>query len=539
MTYRKQAGFAVATGFLLLVLGLVSAVASERATTTVYIGRHFEVRDHDQPVKYVFSGDTRVARLTGSLSNNSRIQRFRLQPGWNHCSMAVGNATLPVRAEIDQAYRWNPISGQYESVGVQDSLAAGTVLWLKANAPAVISMTGTYLPPVPTTWPAGKTFVGGTGLEAMSLTLPSGVTVWKFEATSQSWRAGLAGDLASVKELPPKLVPGEAIYVHAPEPIAAPVPDPARRIAYYHQDHLGSSSVVTDATGALLEETAYHPFGATRYEYRPQALEANYGFTQKERDRESGLHYFEARYLAGSLARFISADPKFTHPDSLSSAELDAFLRRPQKLNPLAYVLNQPLNHTDSTGLDEAQGKPVREGTSQPPLKGAMYDRPIGPMPMLKTEAILTLKESGGGKTHQVVIESFMTDTYGSARRYGGGSAVGQGRSPAASDVHLVRKIDRLSHELWGAAVYGKRYESATIIVRTKGPQSAVVMKVTLSDVFVSGYQSSGNWGGAQDIEQVSLNFTDISISHPDPNTDEASSAPGSSPSPKSSKPNP
>jgi RHS repeat-associated protein len=373
----------------------------------------------------------------------------------------------------------------------------------------------------------------------MSLVLPPGVTVWKFDAMSQGWRAGLAGDLASVNELPPRLAPGEAIYVHAAEPIAAPLPDPAQRIAYYHQDHLGSSSVTTDATGALLEEAAYYPFGATRHERRPQAFEANYGFTQKERDQESGLHYFEARYLAGSLARFTSADPKFTHPDSLTSAELDAFLRQPQKLNPFAYALSRPLNHTDPTGLDEANGKPVRDGTSRPPLKGAMYDQPIGPMPRLKTEAILTLKESGGGKTHQAVIESFKSDKDGPTGGYGVGSAAAQGRSPAASDVHLVRKMDRLSLELQGAAVDGKHYESATIIVRTQGPKSQVIMEVKLSNVMLSQYVASSASGGVQPTEQISLNFTDISFSGADPNTGETSATWGSSPAPKSLRPNP
>ena len=41
-------------------------------------GKHFEVRDHDQPTKYVFNGASRVAATTGSLSTNTRIQRLRL-----------------------------------------------------------------------------------------------------------------------------------------------------------------------------------------------------------------------------------------------------------------------------------------------------------------------------------------------------------------------------------------------------------------------------------------------------------------------------
>ena len=60
---------------------LVFAATEARAETTIYVGKHIEVRDHDAPVKYVFNGNTRVARATGSLSANERIQRLRLRAG--------------------------------------------------------------------------------------------------------------------------------------------------------------------------------------------------------------------------------------------------------------------------------------------------------------------------------------------------------------------------------------------------------------------------------------------------------------------------
>src|SRR3954466_10885703 len=58
-------------------------------TTAVFVNKSFELRDHDQPTKFVFNGATRVAAITGSLSNNPRIQRLRLYPGWNLISLAV------------------------------------------------------------------------------------------------------------------------------------------------------------------------------------------------------------------------------------------------------------------------------------------------------------------------------------------------------------------------------------------------------------------------------------------------------------------
>jgi RHS repeat-associated protein len=65
-----------------------------------------------------------------------------------------------------------------------------------------------------------------------------------------------------------------------------------------------------------------------------------YRYTGKERDAESGLDNFEARYDASSLGRFMTPDPMGGH------------LEDPQTLNRYAYVRNNPLSLTDPTGLD-------------------------------------------------------------------------------------------------------------------------------------------------------------------------------------------
>ena len=153
-------------------------------------------------------------------------------------------------------------------------------------------------------------------------------------------------------DLPSTLAPGEAIYIHANEPTDLGAPDPKERLRYYHQDHLGSSSVVSDAKGALVEETAFYPFGVPRHELRVSPVDEAYKFTQKERDRESGLHYFEARYLAGSLDRFLSVDAKYSSPDALNEADVGRFLSNPQEMNLYAYTRNNPLYQVDPTGLD-------------------------------------------------------------------------------------------------------------------------------------------------------------------------------------------
>jgi RHS repeat-associated protein len=63
-------------------------------------------------------------------------------------------------------------------------------------------------------------------------------------------------------------------------------------------------------------------------------------YTGKERDTESGLDYFGARYLGSSMGRFMS-------PDSFGG-----HLEDPQTLNRYSYVGNNPLSRTDPDGHD-------------------------------------------------------------------------------------------------------------------------------------------------------------------------------------------
>jgi RHS repeat-associated protein len=68
----------------------------------------------------------------------------------------------------------------------------------------------------------------------------------------------------------------------------------------------------------------------------------NYKFTGKERDPESGLDNFGARYDSSSMGRFMSPDP----------ANAGASLDTPQSWNAYSYVLNNPLNYIDPSGMD-------------------------------------------------------------------------------------------------------------------------------------------------------------------------------------------
>jgi RHS repeat-associated protein len=117
----------------------------------------------------------------------------------------------------------------------------------------------------------------------------------------------------------------------------------ANTVHYYLSDHLGSTSIVASAAGAVEEESDYYPFGTEVVVTGPGANELK--FTGKRRDAESGLDNFGARYNSSSLGRFMTPDWS-AQPVAVPFADLSD----PQTLNLYTYVRNSPLNRTDPTG---------------------------------------------------------------------------------------------------------------------------------------------------------------------------------------------
>ena len=78
---------------------------------------------------------------------------------------------------------------------------------------------------------------------------------------------------------------------------------------FYHGDHLGSSSFITDDAGAVYQHLEYFPYGETWVEDGGTGQMPYYRFTGKELDPETGLYYYGARYYDPVVSRWISADP--------------------------------------------------------------------------------------------------------------------------------------------------------------------------------------------------------------------------------------
>ena len=121
---------------------------------------------------------------------------------------------------------------------------------------------------------------------------------------------------------------------------------------YRTTDHLGSTRLVTDAQGDCKVWQDFYPFGERILGNASTGRESwtCYGgagtdpfeqeFTSKERDTESNLDYFGARYFSASLGRFTGADTPFA----------DQKAANPQSWNLYSYVGNNPLAYTDPSG---------------------------------------------------------------------------------------------------------------------------------------------------------------------------------------------
>ena len=126
---------------------------------------------------------------------------------------------------------------------------------------------------------------------------------------------------------------------------------PSNTVAYYFSDHLRTASVITDSAGNIKSESDYYPWGG---ELQLVANDSNhYKFTGKERDGESGLDYFGARYYSGALSRFMTPDWA-SKPTTVPYADFG----NPQSLNLYSFVRNNPLSLADLDGHQTSSDQP-------------------------------------------------------------------------------------------------------------------------------------------------------------------------------------
>src|SRR5215470_14880469 len=114
---------------------------------------------------------------------------------------------------------------------------------------------------------------------------------------------------------------------------------------FIHTDNLGSTNVVTNASGTVVQTLDYYPYGATRISTNTGGADSARKFIGLFSD-QSNLIYANARYLDPNRGQFLTEDRKFI------TASCD--LRDPQRLNAFSYGRDNPIALFDISGFDSA-----------------------------------------------------------------------------------------------------------------------------------------------------------------------------------------
>ena len=129
-------------------------------------------------------------------------------------------------------------------------------------------------------------------------------------------------------------------------------------VFYYFSDHLKTASVITDCAGTIKVDSDYYPWGGELQFVNND--NNHYKFTGKERDSETGLDYFGARYYANWTGRFLTPDWA-----AKVAAVPYAEFADPQSLNLYTYVRNVPTVRRDIDGHQRGERPPEQEAREE------------------------------------------------------------------------------------------------------------------------------------------------------------------------------
>gem|GEM_PF-4406523 len=116
---------------------------------------------------------------------------------------------------------------------------------------------------------------------------------------------------------------------------------------WFHPDHLGSSSYISNEDGYISQHMEYFPYGETLVEEHKNSNNSPYKFNAKELDDETGNYYYGARYLNPKWSFWLSVDP---------------LAEKYPGWSPYNYTLLNPLKFIDPDGRSVAE-----KGCPDPP----------------------------------------------------------------------------------------------------------------------------------------------------------------------------
>ncbi len=282
---------------------------------TLYVGPHFAIRPKSAPTKYAVLDITRIAQVKGSLDPaRPRLERIWLYAGWNLVSVAVESAQTVGDIFGADAQVFSRSDAEYSPVPLDDAVPFGTALWVQVPSPRVSIAKGLYRnhrDPMPLQ--AGQTLQPWSRLEPLTpaVHLNTSARIHAFERGQWLICDPTLPAFLTTPECQLSASSAAWIEVSAPAEVTPGATD-TQDILFYESDHLGSTTLLTDTDGRLVEETSFFPFGARRNRYTSvpaTAMHSHIGYAGMEPDPESDLINFGARFLIPSIGRWTACDP--------------------------------------------------------------------------------------------------------------------------------------------------------------------------------------------------------------------------------------
>jgi RHS repeat-associated protein len=208
--------------------------------------------------------------------------------------------------------------------------------------------------------------------------------------------------------------------------------DSSGDVFYYLLDQVDSSRVIAEVpsgqtTATMCYDADLEPYGGEHAYIN--TCSQNYKFTGKERDSESGLDNFGARYNASTMGRFMTPDPlpwlSWQHGSDRTRSRFEGYIGNPQNFNLYSYVRNNPTTLTDPTGMYICNGSKAQCTQIQAGLDKAKEALKSGDLTKQQSAALQKVVSFYGkaGDANGVVVQF-------------GGTAAGTGGNTASSKVY-------------------------------------------------------------------------------------------------------
>ena len=128
-----------------------------------------------------------------------------------------------------------------------------------------------------------------------------------------------------------------------------------KNLYFYHPDHLGSSSYITDREGRITQHTEYIAFGEVLFEEHSTSKTMPYLFNGKELDQETNLTYFGARYLDMKTSLWLNTDPlsgynPIQETEHYIDGQHNGGIYNPMNMATYSYTYQNPVIYVDPTG---------------------------------------------------------------------------------------------------------------------------------------------------------------------------------------------